>query len=91
MLDNLDGADPAKYIRSYWKSAHGLTNKKTLYRTISQRIKTPKAGKKLLSNLEAYAGKMQLYITALDEQVKLSDENPSIGIIICKNKDKTTV
>lgn len=38
-----------------------------------------------------YAGKMQLYLTALDEQVKLLDENPSIGIIICKTKDKTYV
>lgn len=38
-----------------------------------------------------YAGKMQLYLTALDEQVKLPDENSSIGIIICKTKDKTFV
>ena len=38
-----------------------------------------------------YAGKMQLYLTALDEQIKLEDENPSIGIIICKSKDKTYV
>lgn len=38
-----------------------------------------------------YAGKMQLYLTALDEQIKLSDENPSIGIIICKDKDRTIV
>ena len=38
-----------------------------------------------------YAGKMQLYLTTLDEQVKLPDENPSIGIIICKSKDKTYV
>jgi hypothetical protein len=38
-----------------------------------------------------YAGKMQLYLTALDEQVKLPTENPSIGIIICKSKDKTYV
>lgn len=38
-----------------------------------------------------YAGKMQLYLTALDEQIKLVDENPSIGIIICKSKDKTYV
>lgn len=37
------------------------------------------------------AGKMQLYLTALDEQIKLPDENPSIGIIICKSKDKTYV
>lgn len=38
-----------------------------------------------------YAGKMQLYLTALDEQVRLQDENPSIGIVICKSKDKTYV
>ena len=38
-----------------------------------------------------YTGKMQLYLTALDEQVKLPDENPSIDIIICKSKDKTYV
>lgn len=35
--------------------------------------------------------KMQLYMTALEEQVKLLDENLSIGIIICKSKDKTYV
>ena len=38
-----------------------------------------------------YELEMQLYLTALDEQVKLPDENPSIGIIICKSKDKTYV
>ncbi|HIU74740.1 MAG TPA: DUF1016 family protein [Candidatus Pelethocola excrementipullorum] len=38
-----------------------------------------------------YAGKMQLYLTVLDEQVKLPEENPFIGIIICKSKDKTFV
>lgn len=38
-----------------------------------------------------YAGKMQLYLTALDEEVKLPEENPSIGIIICKSRDKTYV
>ena len=38
-----------------------------------------------------YAGKMQFYLTALDETVKLSDENPSIGIIICKTKHRTRV
>lgn len=35
-----------------------------------------------------YVGKMQMYLTALDEQTKLPDENPSIGIITCKSKDK---
>lgn len=38
-----------------------------------------------------YAWKMQLYLKALDEQTKLPDENSSIGIIICKSKDKTFV
>jgi len=38
-----------------------------------------------------YAGKMQFYLTALDEITKLDDENPSIGIIVCKNKNRTVV
>ena len=38
-----------------------------------------------------YAGKMQFYLTALDETIKLPDENPSIGIIICKSKKRTRV
>lgn len=38
-----------------------------------------------------YAGKMQFYLTSLNEQVRTADENPSIGIIICKSKDRTTV
>jgi predicted nuclease of restriction endonuclease-like (RecB) superfamily len=38
-----------------------------------------------------YAGKMQFYLTALDEHVKLAEENPSIGIIICKSKKRTRV
>ena len=38
-----------------------------------------------------YAGKMQFYLAALDELMKLPEENPSIGIIICKNKNRTRV
>jgi len=38
-----------------------------------------------------YAGKMQFYLTALNETKKLPDENPSIGIIICKGKSRTIV
>ncbi|MDR2904103.1 MAG: PDDEXK nuclease domain-containing protein [Clostridiales bacterium] len=38
-----------------------------------------------------YAGKMQFYLTALDESMKLPEENPSIGIIICKSKKRTRV
>ncbi|NQU83904.1 MAG: DUF1016 domain-containing protein, partial [Parcubacteria group bacterium] len=38
-----------------------------------------------------YAGKMQFYLTVLDETVKAEHEKPSIGIIICKDKNRTVV
>lgn len=38
-----------------------------------------------------YVGKMQFYLTALDERVKEKSENPSIGIIMCKEKKRTIV
>jgi predicted nuclease of restriction endonuclease-like (RecB) superfamily len=38
-----------------------------------------------------YAGKMNFYLAVLDDTVKQEDENPSIGIIICKSKSKTVV
>lgn len=38
-----------------------------------------------------YAGKMQFYLAALDDLVKMKDENPSIGIILCKSKDRMIV
>ena len=38
-----------------------------------------------------YAGKMNFYLAVLDDTVKQEDENPSIGIIICKSKSKTIV
>ena len=38
-----------------------------------------------------FIGQLQFYLTALDKQVKVADENPPIGIIICKNKNRTIV
>lgn len=38
-----------------------------------------------------HKGKMEFYLTALNNQVKLPHENDAIGIIICKSKDKTVV
>jgi predicted nuclease of restriction endonuclease-like (RecB) superfamily len=38
-----------------------------------------------------FAGKASFYLTALDNQMKTEEENPSIGIIICKTKDKLEV
>ena len=34
---------------------------------------------------------MQFYLSVLDDKVKQGDENPSIGIIICRNKSRTVV
>jgi predicted nuclease of restriction endonuclease-like (RecB) superfamily len=34
------------------------------------------------------AGKMNFYLSALDELVKHPDDRPSVGIILCKSKDK---
>jgi len=38
-----------------------------------------------------YVGKMQYILTVLDETMKLPEENPSIGIIVCKGKKRTRV
>jgi len=38
-----------------------------------------------------YAGKMRFYLNALDEKLKLDEENPSVGLILCKSKDEEVV
>ena len=38
-----------------------------------------------------FIGKMQFYLTALDRQVREESEKPSIGIILCKEKNRTVV
>ena len=38
-----------------------------------------------------YLGKMNLYLEALDRDVKKVNENPSVGIILCSSKDKDVV
>lgn len=38
-----------------------------------------------------YIGKMQFYLATLDSEVKEKYENPSIGIIVCKEKNRTIV
>lgn len=38
-----------------------------------------------------YKGKMEFYLAILNDQIKLEHENEAIGIIICKNKDRTIV
>ncbi|MCL1969834.1 MAG: PDDEXK nuclease domain-containing protein [Bacteroidetes bacterium] len=41
--------------------------------------------------LPEYVGKMQFYLSALDANVKEKSESPSIGIILCKEKNRTIV
>jgi predicted nuclease of restriction endonuclease-like (RecB) superfamily len=36
-------------------------------------------------------GQMQMYVNYYDRKVKLPDENPTIGIILCKEENKTVV
>lgn len=38
-----------------------------------------------------YKGKMEFYLNVLDDTIKLPHENHSIGIIICKSKNRTIV
>jgi len=38
-----------------------------------------------------FAGKMNFYLELLDDQEKLPDDNPSIGIILCPEKDNIEV
>lgn len=38
-----------------------------------------------------YVGKMNLYLEALDRDVKKANENPSVGVILCASKDDEVV
>ena len=38
-----------------------------------------------------YLGKLNFYLEALDRNIKKPDENPSVGIILCKSKDDEVV
>lgn len=35
-----------------------------------------------------HAGKLNFYLSAVDTQIKHTTDNPSIDLILCKNKDK---
>jgi len=38
-----------------------------------------------------FAGKLNFYLSAVDTQLKKKNDNPSIGILLCKKKDKIEV
>lgn len=46
---------------------------------------------KISEFIPEFVGKMQFYLAVLDDKVRLADENPSIGIILCKSKSRTIV
>ena len=39
----------------------------------------------------SYSGQLQFYVTAVDETVKRKNDNPTIGLLLCKGKDKYSV
>ncbi|MBD5351704.1 MAG: DUF1016 domain-containing protein [Bacteroides sp.] len=39
----------------------------------------------------AYAGKLNYYVNAVDELLKGEDDNPTIGLLICSDKEETDV
>ena len=38
-----------------------------------------------------FAGKLNFYVTAADELLRGADDNPSVGLIVCKSTDRTIV
>jgi len=38
-----------------------------------------------------FAGKLNFYLSAVDSQIRKAEDNPTIGIILCKSKDKIEV
>ena len=41
--------------------------------------------------LPEYKGKIEFYLSVLNDTIKFPNENEEIGIIICKSKDRTIV
>jgi len=38
-----------------------------------------------------FAGKMNFYLSAVDDQLRHADDRPSIGLLLCKERDHLTV
>lgn len=46
---------------------------------------------KVIDFIPEFAGKLNFYVTAIDKLLKADDDNQTIGLLICKSKDKTLV
>lgn len=46
---------------------------------------------KVVPFIPEFAGKLNFYVSAIDELMRQDDDNPTIGLLICKSKDNTVV
>lgn len=46
---------------------------------------------KIVDFIPEFAGKLNFYVSAADHLLRNDDDNPSIGLLICKSKDETIV
>lgn len=46
---------------------------------------------KVVDFIPEFAGKLNFYVSAADHLLRASDDNPTIGLLICKAKDETIV
>ncbi|MDE7414424.1 MAG: PDDEXK nuclease domain-containing protein [Muribaculaceae bacterium] len=46
---------------------------------------------KVVPFMPEFVGKLNFYVSAADELLRQEDDNPSIGLLICKSKDNTMV
>ena len=46
---------------------------------------------KVVPFIPEFAGKLNFYVSAVDELMRQDDDNPTIGLLICRSKDNTVV
>lgn len=46
---------------------------------------------KVVDFMPEFIGKLNFYVSAADELLKAEDDNPSVGILLCKDKDSSVV
>lgn len=46
---------------------------------------------KVVPFIPEFAGKLNFFVSAVDELMRQDDDNPTIGLLICKSKDNTVV
>ena len=73
MISNLGSTDPTKYIRHFWNSQFEMAREKSLYRTISKTIKTPRQSRELLNDLESCS---QLYHDLSNPSASVTIDDP---------------